>query len=333
MITTNSNAQESKIPWLQIIPIIVSLLTFFIGGGYFYNNFVNRPILAYTLLENYDLGSQYFSGVVIENRGRQNQTNINFTISNLAFEITSINFPGLHESFNITSGGIGHDAVTIEMPRLSAGRSLSVYLLSSKPINLNASNLLVSSSETVGQPGSEIISIISVTSRIAAVISILSAGFGIWSSASLRATVSKRKEAELDAMQKIFKTIRDVDEVKEGTVDLRKRITMDLKRSTKDLKRRTMDLKKLESEQKEIVNAFNSIQNKIAFASKSIDDLSSIIQQAVESGKIESDDRVERILKLLEHYNKSLQESSKTVEELAQIAKEGPSPQGTNANQ
>jgi len=53
---TNPKAQERKVPWLQIIPIILSLLVFFIGSGYSINNSVNRPILACTQLENYDLG-------------------------------------------------------------------------------------------------------------------------------------------------------------------------------------------------------------------------------------------------------------------------------------
>ena len=298
MSKTNSEAQSRKIPWLQIIPIILSLFTFLLGGGYFYNNFINRPVLAYTVLESYDLGSQFFSGVVIENRGKQNLTDINLTISNLTSEITALNFPGLHEPISITSGGINTNSVTIEMPRLSSGKALSVYVLSAKPLSINEANLLVSSSQAVGQESSEIFSIISFSSKIAAFISILSIIISIWSSISLWMTVSKRKDAEIEAMQKI----------------------LNINESTTDLESRTRQLK---MEQNEINDGIKHMQNSIADANESLNSLSEMLREAVGTGKIESNDQVENILYLLENYKKDLSDISQTSENLAKISKTG----------
>lgn len=304
MSISTPTTQASKIPWLQVIPIILGILTFLFGGGYFYNNFVNRPILAYTLLENYDLGSQYFSGVVIENRGNKNQTSISIIISNLSSEITAINFPGTHESLSITSGGAKNNAITIEMPRLSAGKSLSVYLISSQPMNFNDSNILLSSMETVGQPSSEIVSAINIGSTAAATISILSASIAIWNLITLRVSINKRKEAEYNAMQKIIENMNRLDDTQRQVGEISK------------------GSETLFSDQQKISQVFEIILATLQEDAKSIEVFHAMVQQAIVLGKLKSSNKTDKMLQLLENIQNKINEKLQIIEGIAKISRD-----------
>lgn len=309
MSTTNSTTHANKIPWLQIIPIILGILTFLFGGGYFYNNFINRPVLAYTLLENYDLGSQYFSGVVIENRGNQNQTSISLIISNLSSEIVAINFPGTHESLNITSGGISNNSVTIEMPRLSAGKSLSVYLISAQPMNLNDSNLLLSSLETVGQPSSEIVTVASIGTRTATTISILSAIFAIWNLITLWISINKRKEAEYDAMRKIMENMSEL-----------KTLDKSLDEAKKQVDETSEHFEILSSDREKLSQIFETMLATLQNDAKSIEETHGMIQQAVTMGKLKSSNKTGKILQLLENIQSKTNEKLQIIEGAVKIS-------------
>lgn len=311
-----ANEDKKRIPWLQIISIVVSIFVFLFGGGYFYNNVINRPILTYTLLPNYDLGNQFFNGVVIENRGRENQTDINIAIGSLDSEITMLHFPGIQEPTNIITGGVGAKSVLINMPRLSSGKALSVYFLTLHPIHIDGANILLSSSETVGQPSGENISVWSVTSIVSAAITVFAAIFSIWSAFSLQTTVSKRKEKEYITMQELLKVIQAVDHLEKDTTQLSD--------STNKLDDRAKALKseqdELKTQQDDLKISFSQLEKiktelseKLEFASKSITELEISIRKSLELGELDPDERTDKILAILEQFQESIQKSTKTT--------------------
>jgi hypothetical protein len=263
------------------------------------------------LLENYDLGSQYFSGVVIENRGRQNQTSINLIISNLSSEITAINFPGTHESMNITSGGINNNAVTIEMPRLSVGNTLSVYLISSHPINLSNSNLLLSSMEAVGQPSSEIVSAISIGTTAAATISIFSAFFATWNLITLWRSVNKRKDAEYDAMQKVLELIGRQEQL-DNRID----------EAETQVNEVSEGFEVLTSDSQKISKIFDSMLVTLQSDAKNISELHEMIQQAIVIGKLKSGNKTDRLMQMLENIQNKTNEKLKVIDGIAKMTRD-----------
>lgn len=345
------NKDKKGIPWLQIISIIVSITTFLFGSGYFYNNVIRRPILTYTLLPNYDLGNQFFNGVVIENRGRENQTDINIEIANLDSEIIKLHFPGIHEPTDIITGGVGTKSVRINMPRLSAGKALSVYFLTLQAIRLDEVNLLVSSSETVGQASGENITIWSATSIVSASITILAAIFSIWNVISLRITIAKRKEKEYVTMQELLKVNQSIQHLKkditklsedttklsEDTTKLSDRLSEDttklsektaklsedatkLSDSTEELGDITKALKAEQDNLKESFSQLDGIKNellkKLESVSQFITELDTTIRKSLDLGELESNERTKKILAILEQFQERIQEDAKTTKAL-----------------
>lgn len=131
---------------------LIAIATFFGGSTYFYNEIVRSKNLVFTVLPNYDIGPGVFSGVLVNNEGRVTLTEVQIIISDLEHEITALNMPGAHEPANIVEGGIGENKLRIEMPRLSSGASLSIYLVTNGEVSISDDqSLFVSSSETVGE--------------------------------------------------------------------------------------------------------------------------------------------------------------------------------------
>jgi hypothetical protein len=146
----------SKINWLQVIGTVIALAGLVFGGGFFYNEVWKSKILTYTVLPNYDLGNgQTFSGLVIENRGREPLTDVQIILSNLEVPIEGLNMPGPHEPAQIVSGGEGQTELSIKMLRLSSGAPpLSIYILTSDALTLEAGKtFFISSKEVTGTPG------------------------------------------------------------------------------------------------------------------------------------------------------------------------------------
>ncbi len=139
--------------WGTIAGAIIALAGLILGGGFFYNEIWLSKVLSYTVLPTYDVGNQAFTGLVIENRGRVNLTDVEIILADLDAPIQAMNMPGAHEPAQIISGGIGENKATIQMPRLSQGASLSIYMLTGGPIRLQPNNsFFISSKETVGIP-------------------------------------------------------------------------------------------------------------------------------------------------------------------------------------
>jgi len=136
--------------WAKIIGTVVALAALFGFGTFFYNEVWQSKVLTYTILPTYDLGNQLFTGLVIENRGRVTLTNVQIVLSNLDAPMNSDPYmPGPHEPAELVSGGAGQIEGLIEMPRLSKGASLSVYILTSGTAELvEGKSFLVNSEET-----------------------------------------------------------------------------------------------------------------------------------------------------------------------------------------
>jgi hypothetical protein len=142
--------------WANVLLAVIGLLTLLGVGPWFYNEVWEKKLLTYTILPTYDLGTQVFTGVVIENRGRVTLTDVKVVFSDLGDPIDNVNMPGAHEPAYIATGGIGQEEMLIEMPRLSKEASLSIYLLTSDEVELaEGTTLYVSSSEVNGKASSE----------------------------------------------------------------------------------------------------------------------------------------------------------------------------------
>jgi hypothetical protein len=169
----NQRDATSRLDIIKISGFIVALLGFLLGGGFFYNEIWKSKVLTYTVLPKYDLGDQVFSGLVIENRGRVPLTDLEIILSNLDSKIDKLNIPGPHETLTVASGGEGTNELFVQMPRLSSGVSVAIYLLTSDNINLQEGKTFrVTSEETVGEPISE--------TTTGAPISIFVASFILW---------------------------------------------------------------------------------------------------------------------------------------------------------
>jgi len=143
--------------WARIIGTAVALAALLGLGTVFYNEVWQSRVLTYTILPTYDLGNQFFTGLVIENRGRVTLTNVQIILSGLDAPMNIDPYmPGPHEPAELVSGGAGQREALIEMPRLSKGGSLSVYILTSGTAELvEGKSFLVNSEETPGVASSQ----------------------------------------------------------------------------------------------------------------------------------------------------------------------------------
>lgn len=137
--------------WIQIIGILISLATLLGVSGYSYDQIWQRKSLTYAVLPTHDLGQEAFGGIVVENRGRVALTDVQIVLADLASPIGSLNIPGAHEPATVTRGGVGEVDALIEIPRLSRGASVSIYILSPEANRfVEDETLFVSSNEIVG---------------------------------------------------------------------------------------------------------------------------------------------------------------------------------------
>lgn len=137
--------------WARIVGVGIALLAFGLGSGFIYNEVYKSPALNYTLLPEYNLGEQVFSGIVIENRGRIPLTEVRVIMADLGNAIETLNMPGAHEPVQIVEGGEGQSELHLLAPQLSTGESFSIYLLTNGPLDLGGNKLLVTSKEAVGK--------------------------------------------------------------------------------------------------------------------------------------------------------------------------------------
>lgn len=154
----SSERSGSKLTNYAIIGgLILAIIVFLLGNGFYYNEVYKSKILSYNIFPSYDLGNQFFTGIVIENRGRVLLTDVEVILSDLESDIVKISIPGPHQSINIVEGGEGTKELRTMMPRFSQGTFLHIYIITSEPITLAAEEtLFVTSSEVVGRSSEEI---------------------------------------------------------------------------------------------------------------------------------------------------------------------------------
>lgn len=142
--------------WARILGTAIALAALLGVGTLFYDRVWQSKVLTYTVLPNYDLGDQVFSGLVIENRGRAPLHDIRVVLSDLGTNIEALNTPGAGEPIDVADGGEGHDNVRIEMPLLFPAKSFSIYMLTSEEIGLEQDRTLyVRARETAGVSAGE----------------------------------------------------------------------------------------------------------------------------------------------------------------------------------
>ncbi len=217
-MSENNSTKKEERNWFKIVSSIIGMLIgiggFIFGGGWFYNHVYNAPVLSYTILQNYDLGTQYFSGLVIENRGRVQLTNIDVTIANLQYPIQSLNLPGLNPGLSIATGGVGNNNVGLINKRLFPGESFSIYLVTGDSISLEeSSTFTIFSEEVKGTPSQETIGPFATASLVVSVFSFALGGFTLWNTINLGRLTKKRKEKELDLLLRAIEAKSELDEV------------------------------------------------------------------------------------------------------------------------
>ncbi len=207
--------------WAGIIGAVFGLLTLLGVGTFLYNEVWQSKVLTYTILPTYDLGTQAFTGLVIENRGRVPLTEVNIILSDLEAPIQALYMPSAHEPVQMVSGGVGEKEVFLEMRRLSTGASLSIYLLTSAPIALEEKQtFLVSSSETAGvSSGSEGNVTVFMLGALISAVAFGSALFAVFLSSRRDLEAALIREANLRRVEKR----RHVEELRhEREVELRR---------------------------------------------------------------------------------------------------------------
>ena len=163
--------------WAKIVGSVVSILIFLGVGSFIYNEVWQKKSLTYTILPSYDLGEQAFSGLVIENRGRVPLTDVRIILTDLEAPIQALKMPGAHEPANIVDGGEGQNQLSIQLPRLSKGGSLSIYLMTSSAVKVvPGTNFLVVSGETAGESSAEPDKMFAVVEIMTAFITLLATG-------------------------------------------------------------------------------------------------------------------------------------------------------------
>ncbi len=304
---SENNRVSLKNNWLSIVPIIISLIIFLFGTGFLLKIFY-RPILTYTIIPNYDLGSQYFSGVLIENKGRQNETDINIYFSSQNSEIGSIVFPGLHEDIEIIEGGSGKNFARIVMPRFSSRKSMSIYILSTNPINLDDSNILISSNETVAQPSNSNPLVQTIVSVFLGVISSLSATFSIMSTHSLSERVKKRKESENILIRKLLNLVNDVDSTKNEVIKVK-----DVTKESEDEQKRLGPI---------LLKTSGELLETICVTTDTINQMMDEIHKFLQSGDIAPEELATKLLVILKKDKKWLITNKKWLIKTREIMEE-----------
>jgi hypothetical protein len=155
--------------WLKLIGTLIALGGLFGLGTLFYEEVWRQKKLTYTVLPTYDLQNQFFTGLVVDNRGRVTLTDVQVVISDLEAPMRSDPYmPGAHEPATVVSGGKNQTEAVIELPRLSKAASLPVYILTPEQVNLEEDvTFFVSSRETPGVNASKTSSWVAVIGFIA----------------------------------------------------------------------------------------------------------------------------------------------------------------------
>ena len=111
---------------------------FVLGAGFIYNEMWRVPNLRYTMLPSYQAANQYFSGLVLENRGRAAANGVLIKVSALGTPIDALEIQS-DELFEVREGGEGKESVAIWLDRLTTGASVTVYLLTAEDAGIEDS--------------------------------------------------------------------------------------------------------------------------------------------------------------------------------------------------
>jgi len=119
-------------------PIAV-ILSFVVPGGlgYFvYANFIDVPDVVYAVLPTYELEGQCFSGLVVENVGNDTAHDVRVSLGDLQTIIVQLSVQS-DESWRQEGGGSGQETLVVWLDRMTRGSSVTLYLLTEEPAELN----------------------------------------------------------------------------------------------------------------------------------------------------------------------------------------------------
>lgn len=198
-----------------MLSVVIGLLVLVLGGGFVYNRWFNVPDLAYTILPTYRLQDQSFGGLVVENRGRATAHDVSIRVTDLASNIEQYSIDS-DELWTLEEGGTGASGITIWLDRMTAGSSITIYLLTPEPIELDG--LAVRAEEGPAHPAVAVSareSILSILSGAVAAMAITLISITFWT--RLRSQQKSEKAAEIVFISLPYDFIEHFTEAQQGT--------------------------------------------------------------------------------------------------------------------
>lgn len=179
----------------KIITVLVSIVAFLLGSGFFWNHVWSIPNLVYTILPSYGVGGRSFGGFVVENRGRAAAHGVLIKVIDLGANIEALEIKS-DEAVVLQKGGQGAQTIEVWLDRIVPRSSLTIYVLTNQDISLE-DHISITAEEGRGvpasseDPGSRTTFIFLVTALVAFVLS--SSGITLFSINRFRAREMERE--------------------------------------------------------------------------------------------------------------------------------------------
>lgn len=138
----------------RIFGTLATAFLFLIVANSIYEEVWPKEELTYTLLQPLDLGDQFLSGLIVQNSGSVPLTYVRINVAYLGIDIEKINIPYVEEPIEPHLGGEGTDGFFIEVPSLSVGKEVPIYLFTANAIDwAEPTKVIVTSAESLGVEG------------------------------------------------------------------------------------------------------------------------------------------------------------------------------------
>jgi hypothetical protein len=135
-----------------IVSAVAATAVLVFGGGWVWDQ-IAKPKLVYRTLPTYKVGTQNFSGVVVENRGPEAAHGMRVKIADLGATIQELSVES-EETPTTEDGGKGTGRLTLWLDRFLGGSAMTIYMITDQPVLLG-SKMSIIAEEGRGVPVSE----------------------------------------------------------------------------------------------------------------------------------------------------------------------------------
>ena len=133
--TTKDPTLTKGVKIAKIVMALVAVVTVVFGPGLLQTLYSGIPHVECRVLPIRNIGGQSFSGLVIENWGPAAAHSVVIKARDLGEIIQAIEFTS-EDLLSLAEGGEGTEEFTLTLDRLSRGSSVSVYLVTDRPVLL-----------------------------------------------------------------------------------------------------------------------------------------------------------------------------------------------------